>query len=106
MMKLNIAVFGLALACAASMAQAQVTLDVSKATCDQWVEDKGVNQLYIAMWLSGYYNGTKGDPVLDTNRLEDDAKKLSGFCFIYKQASVMDAAGAVFGAKPIFETKR
>ena len=103
-MKLKIAVSVLVLACAA--AQAQETLDVSKTTCDQWVEDKGVNQLYIALWLSGYYNGTKGDPVLDTKRLEDDAKKLGGFCFIYKQASVMDAAGAVFGTKPIFETKR
>jgi hypothetical protein len=106
MMKLNIAAFGLALAVAALAAQAQVTLDVSKVTCDQWVEDKAINQPYTAAWLSGYYNGTKGNPVLDAKRLEDDAKKIGDFCLIYKQASIMDAASAVFGAKPVFETNR
>jgi hypothetical protein len=106
MRRFRIVVAALVFAYAASSALAQVALDVSKTTCHRWVEDKAVNQLSVALWLNGYYNGTKGDPVLDMNRLDGDAKKLAEFCAIYKQASVMDAAEAVFGANPIFEAKR
>jgi acid stress chaperone HdeB len=106
MRRLRIVVSALVFAYAVSGALAQAALDVSKTTCHRWVEDKTVNQLSIALWLSGYYNGTKGDPVLDMNRLDGDAKKLGEFCAIYKQASVMEAAEAVFAANPLFEAKR
>ena len=36
-------------------ARAQVMVDVSKITCDQFVTYKIVNPEYLAIWLSGYY---------------------------------------------------
>jgi acid stress chaperone HdeB len=41
---------------AAASTQAQVTVDVSKVTCDQYVHAKIATPLYFAAWLSGYYN--------------------------------------------------
>ena len=99
MIKLKIALSGLALACSSPPALAQVTLDVSKITCDQWVAYKVANPHYIALWLSGYYSGTKGNTVLDTQQLDENANKLREFCYVHKQTPVMDAAEAVFGVK-------
>jgi hypothetical protein len=99
MTKLKIAVSGLALLCAAPAALAQLTLDVSKITCDQWVGYKITNPHNIALWLSGYYNAKRGNTVIDPQRLEENARKLQDYCLIHKQTPVMDAAEAVFGLK-------
>jgi hypothetical protein len=41
---------------ATASTQAQVVVDVSKITCDQFVHAKIATPLYLAAWLSGYYN--------------------------------------------------
>jgi acid stress chaperone HdeB len=38
-------------------AQAQVTIDVSKITCEQLLNSKIAAPRIIAIWLSGFYNG-------------------------------------------------
>ena len=38
-------------------ARAQVVIDVSKITCDQFATYKIENPKYIVIWLSGYYHG-------------------------------------------------
>src|ERR1043165_3108992 len=40
-------------------AQAQVVLDLSKVTCEQWSGYKITKPQNIALWLSGYYNGKR-----------------------------------------------
>ena len=49
------------LAAAFAPAHAQVMLDLSKVTCDQWAGYKITNPQNIALWLSGYYNGKRGN---------------------------------------------
>ena len=39
--------------------QAQMTLDVSKITCQQYVQHKVGNPRTLAAWLSGYFHGTR-----------------------------------------------
>ena len=79
------------MAAATASAHAQVTLDVSKVTCDQWAGYKITNPQNIALWLSGYYNGKRGNAVLDTQRLITDAAKLSDFCLTRPQMPIMQA---------------
>jgi acid stress chaperone HdeB len=62
-------------------ARAQVTLDVSKVTCDQYIGHKITNAQNIAIWMSGYYHGKRGDTTLDTQELVANAKKLRSYCF-------------------------
>ena len=78
---------------------AQVTLDVSKITCDQYVGYKITDPQNIAMWLSGYYNGKRGNTVMDTQGFSENTKKLRDFCLRHPATPVMHATEALFDIK-------
>jgi hypothetical protein len=78
-------------------ARAQVTLDLSKITCEQYTGYKVTNPQNIAIWLSGYQHGKRGDTTLDTQRLIADAKKLRDYCFRNREKPVMEAVETLFG---------
>ena len=50
-------------------ARAQVTIDVSKITCNQFVDREVGDPREIAIWLSGYYHGKRGDTTVDKVKL-------------------------------------
>jgi hypothetical protein len=74
---------------------AQVTLDVAKVTCDQWAGYKITNPQNIALWVSGYFNGARGNTVLDTQRLTADTQKIRDFCLTNPQVPIMQAVEKV-----------
>ena len=80
------------------VAQAEVTLDVSKLTCEQFLGYKLATSEKIAAWLSGYHNGKRGNTSLDTHGLIENAKKLRNYCIRNSQTLVMDAVETVLGA--------
>jgi acid stress chaperone HdeB len=80
-------------------ARAQVTIDVSKITCDQYIGHKVTNPQNIAVWLIGYYHGKRGDTTLDSQGLTANAKKLRDYCFRNRQALVMEAVETLFGQR-------
>lgn len=63
-------------------AQAQTTLDISKVTCHQIFTMRNADLLPI--WLSGYYHGKKGDPVLKLERSKENVNKVRGICNLPK----------------------
>jgi acid stress chaperone HdeB len=63
----------------ASSAQAQVSIDVSKITCDQFVHAKVGPPRTLAAWLSGFYNGRRNNRVVDTQNFEANLSKLENF---------------------------
>jgi len=81
----------------APIAQAQVTLDVSKLTCGKLLSYKFTTAEKIAAWVSGYHNGKRGNTSLDTHGLIDNAKKLRNYCIRNSQTLVMDAVETVLG---------
>src|SRR5215813_8782622 len=98
MIKLTPVALGLILALAmVPPAGAQVTLDVAKITCEQYTGYKVTNPQNIAIWLSGYYHGKRGDTTLDTQTLVANAKKVRDYCFRNRQKLVMEAVETVFG---------
>jgi acid stress chaperone HdeB len=80
-----------------SMARAQVTLDVAKVTCEQFRSYKITRPENIAIWLSGYYQGKRGDTTLDTQSLMANARKLQTYCGRNPQTPVMQAVETLFG---------
>ena len=76
-------------------AHAQVTLDVAKVTCDQWAGYKITNPQNIALWISGYVNGARGNTVLDTQRLTADTQRVRDFCITNQQVPIMQAVEKV-----------
>jgi acid stress chaperone HdeB len=97
MSKLMLAACGLVFALAAvSVAQAQVTIDISKVTCDQFMGYKIINPYNLAMWLSGYYNGQRGNTIIDTETLAAQTSTLQDYCLHNAKVPVMQAIDKLF----------
>ena len=97
-MKYRFAVLGaLASLVVATAAQAQVTIDVSQITCRQFLLDKVAPTKSIALWLSGYYNGKRGNTVIDAGATERNADKVEDYCRLNLDITVMQAVEKVFG---------
>ena len=80
-------------------AQAQVALDVSKLTCEQFLGYKITTGEKIAIWLSGYHHGKRGGGSLDVHGLIANAKKLRSYCIQNSQTLVVNALETVLGAE-------
>jgi hypothetical protein len=78
-------------------ARAQVMLDVSKITCDQFAGYKITTPQNIAIWLNGYYNGKRSNTVIDMQKLGENTKTLERYCIQNPQILVMKAVETVFG---------
>jgi len=78
-------------------ARAQVTIDVSKITCQQYVLFTVADPRDIAMWLSGYYNGKRNNTVLDTQEFRQRAQKVMEYCQLNPKATVMEAVEKMVG---------
>ena len=77
--------------------RAQVTVDVSKITCDQLLKEKPVPAKYVVLWLSGYYNGKRNNTIIEPNTMEKNAKKVSEYCYQHRETTVIDAVNNVLG---------
>jgi acid stress chaperone HdeB len=91
-----IAVAGLGLALTASnVAQAQVILDLSKLTCDQFIKYKVADPRLITVWLNGYFHGKRADTMVDTQKLNADADKVEQYCLKNPQAPLMQSVESI-----------
>jgi acid stress chaperone HdeB len=98
MMMSKLFVLGLTFVClTAPAAQAQVQVDVSKITCEQYVLFKVADPQSIAIWLNGYRHGQSGDTIVDTQRFKDNADKLKRYCYSNTEKPIMQAVEALFG---------
>jgi hypothetical protein len=79
--------------------QAQVTLDVAKITCEQYILYKITNPKNIAMWISGYYHGKSNTTVIDPQALEKNADKVRDYCLTNPNTPVMQAAATALNLK-------
>jgi acid stress chaperone HdeB len=100
--------------------RAQVSIDVSKITCDEYVHDKiptsdfisfsavgplplearsMLSRWLIANWLSGYYHAKRNNWIIQTESFEDNVNKSNNYCYDEKNFKVliMDAIERVLG---------
>jgi acid stress chaperone HdeB len=82
---------------ASSAAQSQVTVDVSKITCDQLTLYKITDPENVALWLSGYYEGRRNSTLVDIQKLKADTEKIKTFCRMNPDVTVMHAIDRVLG---------
>jgi acid stress chaperone HdeB len=80
---------------AVSAGQAQTTIDVSKISCEQLATAKVASPDYIAIWLSGFYNGKRNNTIIDVQRLQDNAQKITRYCLYNGKGTVMEAVEKV-----------
>ena len=100
--------------------QAQVSIDVSKITCDEYVHDKiptpdfvsfsavgslearsMLSRWLIAAWLSGYYHAKRNNWIIDLASFEDNVSKLTNYCYDEKnfKVPIMEAVEQVLGGR-------
>ena len=97
MSKPMLAACGLVLALVAvPIAQAQVTIDFSKITCEQFIGYKIINPTQLAMWLSGYYNGQRGNTIIDTETPSAQTSQLQDYCLRNLKVPIMQAIDTMF----------
>ena len=84
---------------ASSPVYAQVTLDVAKITCGQYLSYKVANPKNIAIWLNGYQHGRRGDTVVDTQQLDEDSDKIQKYCAANPNTPLMQAVETVIGPR-------
>jgi acid stress chaperone HdeB len=77
--------------------QAQVTVDVSKITCEQLIMEKPVPAKYVVLWLSGYYNSKRNNTIIEPESMDRNAEKVDFYCNLHRETTVMDAVKAVLG---------
>ena len=87
------------IAFATASAQAQVIVDVSKITCDQYLHAKITTPNLLAAWMSGYYNAKRNNKVIDLGTLEDNVSKVQNYCYDEKnfKVPIMTAIQRVLG---------
>jgi acid stress chaperone HdeB len=71
-----------------SSAEAQVTIDASKISCEQFVHSKVSNPKTFAAWLSGFYSGKRDKTILNPEAFEADLSRLEAFCYNEKNFSM------------------
>ena len=76
--------------------QAQVTIDVTKITCNQFLASQVTNSRTLGIWLNGYVNGTRGKTMIEP--LAAGHLDLAAYCKSHMDTPVLDAARNVFGA--------
>jgi acid stress chaperone HdeB len=100
MVRYDLATFGLiAILSGAQPIQAQVTIDVSKITCEQYILFKVTDPQKIAIWLSGYYHGKREAAVVDTQTFAEFADKTKDYCRANLKVSVMQAVETLIAGK-------
>ena len=80
-------------------ANAQLTLDITKVTCRQYLTGGLIPTRSMTLWLSGYYHGKRAATTVDIGSIEPNAYKLELYCGGHQDETVMKAIETVFGVK-------
>ena len=78
---------------------AQVTVDVAKITCGQFLAYSIADPKDIALWLNGYYTGKRGGgTLLDTQALKGHYDQLRSYCLVNQNTPIVQAVETLFSA--------
>jgi hypothetical protein len=81
-------------------ARAQMTVDVAKITCRQFLLGHvGGSTRSVSNWLSGYYNGKRDNTVIEVGSMQKNVRDLERYCRKNHEMPVMDAAKNALGAE-------
>jgi hypothetical protein len=80
-------------------ARAEITIDVSKMTCKEFMFDNLILPDNVAYWLSGFYNGMHGNTKFNIDELQDYVNKVEQYCMREPGKTVMQAAETVLSGE-------
>ena len=80
-------------------AEDNMVVDMSKLTCAELNRLGFQDFAGITMWMSGYYNASVRNTVIDLDRFAQAAKTVKDHCATTPRATVMSAAERALGIK-------
>ena len=94
-----VTVTALSVLLSASEAPAQMTVDVAKITCRQYLFDRTFSPRapMIPNWLSGYFNGLRNNTVVDIGAMEKNKDKVEDYCRMNQDVTLVEAAKTALG---------
>jgi acid stress chaperone HdeB len=82
-----------------ALAQEKMVVDMRKMTCAQLTKLGFQDFAGVTMWLSGYYNSSVRNTVVDLVQFAGAAKQVKDFCQTNARATVMSAAERALGIR-------
>jgi acid stress chaperone HdeB len=71
-------------------------IDLSTWTCKQFQSAGKDEVTLILAWLDGYYRAEDDPPIIDTDQMIANAKKLDAYCSAHPDAKLITAADTLF----------
>ena len=82
-----------------ALAQEKMVVDMRKLTCSQLTKLGFQDFAGLTMWLSGYYNSSIRNTVVDLEQFARAATKVKDYCQTNARATVLSAAERVLGIR-------
>ena len=79
-------------------AEQKMVVDMKKLTCSQLTKLGFQDFAGVTMWLSGYYNSSIRNTVVDLEQFARAATKVKGFCQTNARATVLSATERALGS--------
>jgi hypothetical protein len=83
----------------AAAAEEKMVVDMNKLTCGELTKLGFQDFAGVTMWLSGYYNSSVRNTVVDLYEFARAAKTVKDYCKTNQRATVMSAAERALGIK-------
>ena len=100
MMRCRLMVLGVvAVVSSTQPVQAQVTIDVSKITCEQFILFKVTDPQKIAIWLNGYHHAKRENTVVETQTFSEFYERAKDYCRANFNMPVMQAVDNLLAGK-------
>ena len=80
-------------------AEDKMVVDMSEMTCGELTKLGFQDFAGITMWLSGYYNASVSNTVIDLYQFAQAAKTVKDYCATAPRATVMSGAERALGIK-------
>ena len=80
-------------------AEDKMVVDMGKMTCSELTKLGFQDFAGVTMWLSGYYNASVRNTVIDLYQFAQAAKTVKDYCAASPRATVMSAAERALGIK-------
>jgi hypothetical protein len=91
-MRWNVVFAAATLLVAASLpSAAQISLDMNRISCGDWLGYSPENREFVRFWMSGYYNAAGNSNILDYDRLQRNSAKVAAYCKNHKSDSLPTA---------------
>ena len=89
----------LSVSTAPAIAEEKMVVDMGKLTCAELTKLGFQDFAGVTMWMSGYYNSSVRNTVVDLDEYARAAKAVKDFCQRNTRATVMSAAERALGIK-------